>query len=125
MRPCRYSTKKFQPKGCPEKSWDRVTGEGCPYWKEYNIPTENGKPVIVRDCIDCLSELWAFKALGLLEGNQVATESFRNGMCETGPDNKVYPKASLGFAAMVNTVQRAVEDVQLLAAHSPKQINHE
>ncbi len=54
-RPCIRGLKEFQKSGCPEKHWDGK--EGCPAWKEYTIPGGEGKPpVIMKDCIDMLSE---------------------------------------------------------------------
>jgi len=105
-RPCIRGLKAFK-KGCPEKAWNG--SDGCPAWKEYTIPQTDGKPIILRDCIDGLSEHWRFEALKLLEGNQKATESFRNGMCESAPDGKVYPKmdrAVLGLVEILQTEQR-------------------
>ncbi len=102
-RPCIRGLKEFK-KGCPEKYWDGKSG--CPAWKEYTIPGDNGqKPCVIKDCIDCLSEHWQFEALKLLEGNQKATESFRNGMCQTGPDGKDYPKPDPGTLSLLRLVQ--------------------
>jgi len=102
-RPCVRGLKDFKKTGCPERCWDRATGEGCPAWKEYTIPTvEKGKPPIIRkDCIDIHQEHWQFESLKLLEGNQQATEGFRNDMCETGPDGKVYPKSDIRTVALI------------------------
>jgi hypothetical protein len=98
-RPCIRGLKEFR-KGCPEKHWDG--NSGCPAWKEYTVPQEGGKPILIKDCIDCLSEHWQFEAVKLLEGNQQATESFRNGMCQTGPDGKTYPKPNFNPAVLVS-----------------------
>ena len=43
-------------------------------------------------CIDIWSWEFQWASLGLLEGNQAAIESFRNGMCEQTEDGKVMPK---------------------------------
>lgn len=81
--PCIRGLKRFEKPGCPEKWFDRATGEGCPAWKEYTIPGEDGKPpTILKGCIDTLSEYWQFEAIKMMEGNQIATESLRNGLCE-------------------------------------------
>jgi hypothetical protein len=115
-RPCIRDLKPFK-KGCPEKCWDKVSG--CPAWKEYTVPGEAGKPpVILKDCIDNLSENWQFEALKLLEGNQQATETFRNGMCET-VGGKVVPKMDRAVLSLVSTIQRRKEDVQLLKNGHP------
>ena len=47
----------------------------------------------VKECIDLWMFRLAWTQCGLLEGNQQATESFRNGMCEIR-DGKVVPKAT-------------------------------
>ena len=110
-RPCIRGLKEFK-KGCPEKFWDGQ--EGCPAWKEYTIPGEPGKPPeIMKDCIDMFSEHWQFQALKMLEGNQQATESFRNGMCEE-VDGQVYPKMDRAVLGLVSILQRQKEDRQLL-----------
>jgi hypothetical protein len=104
VRPCIRNLDRFKKTGCPEKYWDGHSG--CPAWKEYTIPGEDGqKPQVIKDCIDCLSEHWQFEALRLLEGNQRATESFRNGMCEQGPDGRVYPKADLAMISLLSSVK--------------------
>ncbi len=101
MRPCIRNIDKFKRCGCPEKHWDRSTGEGCPAWKEYTIPGDEGrKPIIIKDCIDCLSEHWKFVSLKLLEGNQVSIESMRNGLCEQDNDGRIVPKANKGLLAL-------------------------
>ncbi len=103
-RPCIRNLDRFKKTGCPEKYWDG--NSGCPAWKEYTIPGEDGqKPQVIKDCIDVLSEHWQFEALKLLEGNQRATESFRNGMCETGRDGKVYPKPDPATLALTTVLK--------------------
>lgn len=103
-RPCVRGLKDFQKNGCPEKYWNG--NEGCPAWKEYTIPGKPGDPpTVIKDCIDMLSEYWQFESLKLLEGNQKATESFRNGMCEVAPDGKTYPKADQGIMQLLWLMQ--------------------
>ena len=120
-RPCIRGLKDFNKNGCPEKYWDKATGEGCPAWKEYTISTaEEGKPPrIIKDCIDVLAEYWSFEALKMLEGNQRATESFRNGMCESGPDGKVYPKMDRAVIELVSMLQSQKEDQALIEKQYP------
>ena len=48
---------------------------------------------------------WA--SLGLIEGNQQATESFRNGMIYIGQDGNLYPKSD---PALVALLQMAYEN---------------
>ena len=76
--PCIRGLKRFEKKGCPQRSWD---GEGgCPAWIEMPVATR-GNPMhkeIKGQCVD--NWLWEFQwaALGMLEGNQQATEGNRN-----------------------------------------------
>jgi|FLOH01.1.fsa_nt_gi hypothetical protein len=109
-RPCIRGLSVFK-KGCPEKYWDG--SGGCPAWKEYTIPSEGGKPIIIKDCIDVLKEHWQFESLKLLEGNQKATESFRNGMCEE-VDGRVYPKMDRAIISLMSIIQREQEDRKLI-----------
>ncbi|WP_320040750.1 hypothetical protein [uncultured Desulfobacter sp.] len=113
IRPCIRGLKRFEKCGCPEKYFDPATGEGCPAWKEYTIPgAPDEMPNIIKDCIDCLSEHWRFESLKLLEGNQVATESLRNGICEEGPDGFVCPKPNrdvLALAAAINAENKTLK----------------
>lgn len=105
--PCTQGIKCFDKSGCPEKVFERASGEGCPAWKEYTIPAdgEHVKPIILKGCAHLLKEHWAFEALKLIEGNQRATESLRNGMCEQDPNGHVVPKTNrdiLALAAVIN-----------------------
>ena len=100
--PCIRGLKQFDKKGCPCKTWDGE--EGCPAWVEMPVVDNDNpqKQSFERMCVD----LWIFKVLwhsnGLLEGNQKATESFRNGMCEVDPNTKeVRPKMDIGTIAML------------------------
>jgi len=113
--PCIRGLKDFQKKGCPGKHWDKATGEGCPAWKEYTQPGEPGKPPnIIKGCIDNLSEHWQFEALKMLEGNQRATESLRNGVCEE-VNGQIYPKMDRAVLNLVAMLQQEKEN-RLLSA---------
>lgn len=102
-RPCIRGLKEFK-KGCPEKAWNG--SDGCPAWKEYTIPQDDSKPILIKDCIDCLQEHWQFESLKLLEGNQRATESFRNGMCEQAGDGQVYPKTTKALLQLAGVIDQ-------------------
>jgi hypothetical protein len=84
--PCIRGLKEFK-KGCPQQPWNGVSG--CPAWVELLV-TPEGAPLKPKDkigkCIDHWDIELRLKALGLLEGNQRATESFRNNMStDRGP----------------------------------------
>jgi len=107
MFPCIKNLESFKKKGCPQKIWDGK--EGCPCWIEMPV-TNRGNPLkkeIRKQCIDLW--MWEFQwaMLGLLEGNQQAVESFRNGMVEVGPDNKDRPKSDPGIIALIKLVEDA------------------
>ena len=109
IRPC-FKKIEFFKKGCP-KQHDSQSQNGCPAWRKYTIPSEEkGKPpVTVEDCAFVLQERWQFESLRLLEGIQKAIESFRNGLCTTGPDGKTYPKADpmlMTFISMLGDQSR-------------------
>lgn len=113
--PCTGSQDKGLLKnGCPEKYWDGQ--EGCPKWKEYNVPGKPGEPPSnIKGCTDILMEHWQFEALKMLEGNQQATESLRNGMCEVNTDGQVYPKTNpivLNLMAQTYNAHQALVDTR-------------
>ena len=110
-RPCVQGLKCFEKSGCPEAGFDATTGKGCPAWREYIIGTK--PPTNIKECSFLLQEHWQFESLKLLEGNQCATESLRNGLCET-VGGKTVPKVDRGMLYMIGEMQKAQLDrVQL------------
>lgn len=112
-RPCIRGLKEFR-KGCPEKCWDG--NEGCPCWTEIPVSNINGnEPTnIIKNCCTILNEtFFPLEILRLLEGNQMATESFRNGMCED-INGKIYPKPDQVMVKILNTMQKQKEENLLL-----------
>lgn len=98
--PCIRNIYRFRKSGCPECKWD---GEnGCTAWIEqvYDSPNPDDEPIIVKSCMDLISYDISLKMLKLLEGNQQATESFRNGMCEV-VGGKVEPKPDRGVVHLL------------------------
>ena len=89
--PCILGLKRFEKLGCPENFWDGKTG--CSGWIEKTVITKEGVHEIIKQCVI----FWFFKLLwdqcGLLEGNQQATESFRNGMLQQDVNGTVVPKS--------------------------------
>jgi len=88
--PCIRNLARFSD-GCPKMGWDGE--EGCPAWVELTYKADDpSKPdVIVKACMDLVIFDLKFKSLKLLEGNQLATEGLRNGLCES-VNGKVEPK---------------------------------
>lgn len=100
--PCIRGLQEFK-KGCPQKAWDGQ--DGCSCWIEKVAPIKGGEKTIFKQCID----LWMFKLgwdqCGLLEGNQQATESFRNGMIEVDNNGKGQPKPDPAIVLLVNLIK--------------------
>ena len=87
--PCTRGLSHFEKTGCPQREYNPEDGTGCPLWIEMEVPTREN-PLVKKKYKKCV-DLWYFtfqwSMLGLLEGNQQATESFRNAMVEVNPDN--------------------------------------
>ncbi len=118
--PCLRNIDRFRRSGCPQKTWDGT--EGCQAWVERTFPGEPGKnPTIVRLCMDIWSLDYQLEMLKLLEGNQQATESFRNGMCEEVA-GQVVPKMDRAVLRLAGILQRQKEDLALLKTQQPLEI---
>lgn len=91
--PCIRGLKEFK-KGCPQRSYNADDGTGCPAWIERSkVLQPDGSCKDIKECLDMWMFRLAWTQCGLLEGNQQATESFRNGMIENAPDGSTRPKA--------------------------------
>lgn len=102
--PCIRGLKAFK-SGCPERPWDGE--EGCPAWVVRAMPRKDN-PLLVEPIAMCLDH-WMFRlsydACGLLEGNQQAVESFRNGMTLVDPDTgKTVPRPDPASVAMFQLI---------------------
>lgn len=78
---------------------------------------ERGNPLkkeIRKQCLD----IWIFEfqwaAMGLLEGNQQATETFRNGMLQKGSDGKNYPKPDPSIIALIKLIKEKLQEKTLI-----------
>lgn len=92
--PCIRDLNRFKKTGCPETEWNETRQEGCPAWQTRVIPVEEGiKKSSLSMCIDIWLFRLKFDELALLEGNQRATETFRNGMCTVNDKNETVPKS--------------------------------
>jgi len=121
--PCIRNLERFRKSGCPQKVWDGK--EGCPAWKELLVTPRN-EPLKPKDkigrCIDEWNLELQLTALGLMEGNQQATESFRNGMVEEGKDGKIYPKPDRGIVALLSLFQKLQERQEIISEHEFKKV---
>jgi hypothetical protein len=75
--PCIRNLEKFKD-GCPERPWNGR--DGCPAWIEMPVATQ-GNPLqkeVRRQCIDLWNTQFNWAQLGVMEGNQQATEGARN-----------------------------------------------
>jgi len=119
--PCIRNLERFKKSGCPQKPWDGQ--EGCPAWIEILITPKN-EPMKPKDkigkCIDHWNIELQLTALGLMEGNQQATESFRNGMIEIDKDGNAYPKADLGTMALIKLLHESQKRQQIITEYEAK-----
>lgn len=114
--PCVRDLTPFRKSGCPQKHWDGE--EGCPLWMELTTTTRDDPvPKLRKMCVD----VWMFdlkiSELGLLEGNQQATESFRNGMLDTSDPSNIKPKPDPATVALVNILYEEKEKRELIEKH--------
>jgi hypothetical protein len=83
--PCIRNLEPFKETGCPRN-------DDCPCWiTDFYI--KDGKKVTTSQCLDLWRYVHEREMLRLLEGNQAATESMRNGLCEQDEEGKTVPKA--------------------------------
>lgn len=98
--PCIRDIYKFRKTGCPQQMWD---GEaGCTAWLEMTYVNDDASkgPIIVKACLDMVTLDINLKMLRLLEGNQHAVESLRNGLCED-VNGRTEPKADPGVVHLM------------------------
>jgi hypothetical protein len=118
--PCIRNLDCFKKSGCPQKSWD---GEkGCPCWIELSV-SKKGNPLekeIRKQCLD----MWLFEfqwaMMGLLEGNQQATESFRNGMVQTDDNGQTHPKPDPVIIALLSFLKSIQNKQEIIIQHEIK-----
>ena len=117
--PCTRGLQHFEA-GCPEREYNVADGTGCPLWIEKEVPTRANPQVQEKRamCVDRWTWLFQWSTLGALEGNQAATESFRNCMCEPDPLNK----GSAGQPKPVRIVVDADIVRQIMLGSSPHDI---
>lgn len=113
--PCIRNLDPFRKKGCPQKSWKG--NEGCPCWIQETVPTKGGQKENIGQCID----LWMFKMTwdqcGLLEGNQQATESFRNGMIQTDEKGQTHPKSDPAIVVLLGLLKNLQNKQEIIIQH--------
>ena len=100
--PCIRNLDRFKKTGCPQCLWDGVAG--CPAWVEMITadPDNPAKQRTEKKCIDLWTFQFTWAQLGLLEGNQQAIESFRNGMVYQAADGSTQPKPDPALVQLVN-----------------------
>ena len=100
--PCIRGLDKFK-KGCPEKCYDPDSGLGCPAWIDLELSTKGGtEKIIIKECLDLYTMRLQFYNNCLLEGNQQAIESFRNGMVYKNDHGDIVPKPSNADVLLLN-----------------------
>jgi len=103
--------------GCPKRSWDGETGEGCPLWIEQDVPTRENPMVKkpLKACVDRWQWEIQWAQLGLLEGNQAAIEQLRNGLLFYDDEKKtVSPKPDYAIRELVGMLKVIHQDQLLL-----------
>lgn len=114
-RPCIRNLEKFKKNGCPQKEWDEETGEGCPYWREIETQTKGEQvPSLKKMCIDEWMFEFKITELGLIEGNQVALEEFRNGMIYRDENGRLNPKPDAGMIQLLNYLGKQIERKKII-----------
>ncbi len=97
--PCIRGLKVFKD-GCPQKMWDGE--EGCSAWVEMTYESDDPAQatIIIKACLDIVTFDLQLKAMKLLEGNQLATEGLKNGLCEV-IDGKTEPKPNVASTQLM------------------------
>ena len=112
--PCIRGLQCFK-KGCPQRSWDEKDGIGCPAWIELEMKTKGGTDTIkIKECMDMYMVRLMFHNNCLLEGNQQATESFRNGMVYKNESGEIVPKPNdveLALLMHIRDTQKRLQKV--------------
>ena len=118
--PCIRGLKQFK-KGCPQREWNGV--DGCPGWITRPIVTKDN-PTEARpanECIDLYMARLQWDTNALLEGNQQAVESFRNGMLEMDTEERRFlPRTSMGVKILVNLIEEEMKAREIVYAHEQR-----
>lgn len=126
--PCTRGLQQFK-NGCPERPYNPNDGTGCPLWVEKETPTlEN--PQVKRTnkmCVDRWYWTFLWSILGALEGCQMATETFRNGMLVPDPDDplnasKAWPKPDKGILRLIELIEKEQQNRQIIIEHETKKL---
>lgn len=119
--PCIRNLPSFK-KGCPEKGWDG--NEGCQCWVELSVPKKSNplEKEIKKHCIDIWMFILQLESVGLLEGNQIAIETFRNGMTFASEDGKVYPRANPASIELLKIFENMKKQISLTTDVTPKKL---
>lgn len=105
MSPCIRGLKQFN-KGCPEMTYNPNTGLGCPAWQEIDMATKGGQDKIeIRECLDLYTARLLYHNNCLLESNQQALESFRNGMLWKDEKGNIVPKPGHSDIVLYNLLE--------------------
>lgn len=125
--PCTRGLKYFEEAGCPEREYNYADGTGCPLWIEKEVPTRENPQVRKKNamCADKWTWLFQWSILGALEGNQMATETFRNAMCEPDPTNPMsagQPKPDRAVLKLIELIEAEQKNRQTIIEHETKKL---
>ena len=107
--PCIRGLSCFR-KGCPQRPWNGE--DGCPAWIEVDMRSKDGQVVEkIRECVDLYLPRLIFSTNCLLEGNQQAVESFRNGMVFKDEHGAVSPKPNPAEVLLLRVFEKIQENM--------------
>jgi len=115
LSPCIKNLPQYK-KGCPRRIWSETDKKGCPCWIEFDMKTVGGQKTIhIAECIELYKVRLLYANNCLLEGNQQAIESFRNGMVVLDNNGKPQPKNAPATVALFNLL----ENMRLMSEQTP------
>jgi len=116
--PCIRGLKEFK-KGCPQVAFNPITGHGCPAWITKTMPSKKDpdERETISQCLDLWMLVVNWDANVLLEGNQQAIETFRNGSIETDEMGRRLPKTPQGLRDLVAILREEQYRRQIVTEH--------
>jgi len=91
---------------------------------EKELKAKDGRTVRVAECLDLYRARLHWHTNALLEGNQQATESFRNNMTEIGQDGKGRPKPDPAVMALIGVLDDMQKCRKMIEQDSPEGVRH-
>jgi hypothetical protein len=120
--PCIRNLKCFEESGCPQREWDGE--EGCTAWVEMMVGKKEtpNVPEMKKQCIDRWQFDFSVSTLGVLEGNQQAIESFRNGMLNVDQEGTVHPKPDPAVLTLIQMVHDQIKKQNIIKDYEERKM---